>query len=77
MRTPPTKFFSSGYIKDFTDRNGNKITLLAEFAGVLRGNRFRHYLPLEEVDEYVGEVEELCRMIADPEPVPAVLRGPL
>lgn len=50
--------------------------LVAELAGVLRRDRFRRYLSLEEVDEYTGEVKGLCRMVEDPDPVPAVLRDP-
>jgi putative PIN family toxin of toxin-antitoxin system len=50
--------------------------LVAELTGVLRRDRFRRYLSLEEVDEYSGEIEGLCRMVDDPDPVPAVLRDP-
>lgn len=50
--------------------------LLIELAGVLRRDRFRRYLSLDEVEEYVREVERLCRIAADPEVVPAVLRDP-
>lgn len=42
--------------------------------GVLRRDRFRRYLSLEEVEEYVREIEGLCRMVDDPGPVPEVLR---
>jgi putative PIN family toxin of toxin-antitoxin system len=50
--------------------------LVTELASVLRRDRFRRYLSLEEVDEYAGEIEALCRMVDDPDPVPAVLRDP-
>lgn len=48
--------------------------LVAELGGVLRRDRFRRYLSLDEVDEYASEIEGLCRMVDDPDPVPAVLR---
>ena len=44
--------------------------LVAELASVLRRDRFRRYLSLEEVDEYAGEIEGLCRMVDNPDPVP-------
>ena len=47
---------------------------MAELGGVLRRDRFRRYLSLDEVDEYASEIEGLCRMVDDPDPVPAVLR---
>ena len=50
--------------------------LLAELGDVLRRDRFRRFLSLEEVDDCVGEIEALCRMLEDPEPVPQVLRDP-
>lgn len=50
--------------------------LLAELGGVLRRDRFRRYLSLDEVDEYAREIESLCRMVDDPDPVPALLRDP-
>jgi uncharacterized protein len=50
--------------------------LLAELGGVLRRDRFRRYLSLDEVDEYATEIESLCRMVDDPDPVPALLRDP-
>lgn len=50
--------------------------LLAELGDVLRRDRFRRFLSLEEVDDYVGEIETLCGMLEDPEPVPKVLRDP-
>ncbi len=52
--------------------------LLAELAGVLRRNRFRRYFSLDGVDDYVSEIEGLCRMVDDPgfDSVPAVLRDP-
>ena len=49
---------------------------MAELGGVLRRDRFRRYLSLDEVDEYAGEIEGLCRMVDDPDPVPMVLRDP-
>ena len=48
--------------------------LLTELGDVLRRDRFRRYLSLEEVDEYVVEIEGLCRMVNDPDRVPEVLR---
>lgn len=50
--------------------------LLAELGDVLRRDRFRRFLSLEEVDEYIGEIEGLCRLIDDPDPVPKLLRDP-
>ncbi|MGI8776781.1 MAG: putative toxin-antitoxin system toxin component, PIN family [Acidimicrobiales bacterium] len=35
--------------------------LLAELGDVLRRDRFRRFLSLDEVDDYVGEIETLCR----------------
>lgn len=51
-------------------------TLLAELGGVLRRAKFRRYISLAEVDEYLSELEGLCRMVDDPDPVPAVVRDP-
>ncbi len=48
--------------------------LLVELGGVLRRDRFRRYISLEEVDDYLVEIEMLCRMVGDPDPVPQVLR---
>jgi len=50
--------------------------LLSELGGVLRRDRFRRYLSLREVDEYLAELDALCRMVDDPDPVPKVLRDP-
>lgn len=50
--------------------------LLIELGDVLRRDRFRPYLSLEEVDEYVAELEDLCRIADDPYPAPEVLRDP-
>ena len=51
-------------------------TLLTELGGVLRRDRFRRYLSLDEVDAYLSEIEVMCRMVDDPDPVPAILRDP-
>ncbi len=48
--------------------------LLTELGHVLRRDRFRRYLSLDEVDQYLVEIEGLCRMVNDPDPVPEVLR---
>ncbi len=50
--------------------------LLVELGGVLRRDRFRRYLSLDEVDAYLFEIEVLCRMVDDPDPVPQMLRDP-
>ncbi len=50
--------------------------LLIELRGVLRRDRFRPYLSVEEVEEYVAEIQGLCRIVEDPHPVPQVLRDP-
>ena len=50
--------------------------LLIELREVLRRDRFRPYLSLEEVDEYVAEVAALCRLVDDPGAVPKVVRDP-
>ena len=50
--------------------------LLIELREVLRRDRFRPYLSHEEVEEYVAEVEGLCRIVHDPRRVPEVLRDP-
>lgn len=50
--------------------------LLRELGDVLRRQRFRRYLSLEEVNEYVSEIGALCRMVEDPHPIPEVLRDP-
>ncbi|MEO6121063.1 MAG: putative toxin-antitoxin system toxin component, PIN family [Acidimicrobiales bacterium] len=51
-------------------------TLLVELGRVLRRDRFRRYLSLDEVDSYLREIEVMCRMVDDPDPVPAILRDP-
>ncbi len=48
--------------------------LLVELGSVLRRDRFRRYISLEEVDDYLVEIEMLCRMVGDPDAVPQVLR---
>lgn len=50
--------------------------LLSELGNVLRRNRFRRYLSLDEVEEYLAELDALCRMVDDPDPVLEVLRDP-
>ena len=50
--------------------------LLIELRDVLRRDRFRPYLSHEEVDEYVVELEGLCRIVDDPRAVPKVVRDP-
>ncbi len=50
--------------------------LLIEVHEVLRRDRFRQYLSREEADEYVVELERLCRIVDDPDPVPEVVRDP-
>ena len=40
--------------------------LLAELRGVLRRDRFRRFLSLEEVDEHVDETARLCEVADDP-----------
>ncbi|MGH9155049.1 MAG: hypothetical protein ACRD1K_04195 [Acidimicrobiales bacterium] len=43
---------------------------------VLRRDRFRRYLSFDEVDAYLLEIEVLCRMVDDPDPVPQILQDP-
>jgi putative PIN family toxin of toxin-antitoxin system len=52
------------------------IHLLAEIRDVLRRPRFRRFLSLTEVDELIDEIGGFCRVEADPEPGPPVLRDP-
>jgi len=40
--------------------------LITELADVLRRDRFRKYLSLEEVEEYVAEIKAVCRTVDDP-----------
>ncbi|MDP9418591.1 MAG: putative toxin-antitoxin system toxin component, PIN family [Actinomycetota bacterium] len=50
--------------------------LIAELGDVLRRDRFRRYLSLDEVEEYVTQIGGLCRPADDPDEVPAFLRDP-
>jgi putative PIN family toxin of toxin-antitoxin system len=50
--------------------------LITELGDVLRRGRFRRYLSLDEVDEYVNEIRGLCRPAVDPDEVPEVVRDP-
>jgi putative PIN family toxin of toxin-antitoxin system len=50
--------------------------LLAELAGVLRREKFRAYLSLDEVSEYVEGLAVLAETVADPGSAPRVSRDP-
>jgi uncharacterized protein len=50
--------------------------LLAELAGVLSREKFRAYLSLDEVGEYVEGLALLAETVADPREIPSVSRGP-
>ncbi|MDP9403412.1 MAG: putative toxin-antitoxin system toxin component, PIN family [Actinomycetota bacterium] len=50
--------------------------LIPELGDVLRRGRFRRYLSLDEVEEYVTEIGGLCRPADDPDEVPEVVRDP-
>lgn len=49
---------------------------LALVAGDLRRDRFRRFLSLQEVDERAGEIEGLCRLVDDTDPVPVEVLTP-
>lgn len=48
--------------------------LIAELGDVLQRERSRRFLSVEEAEEYVGEIKAMCRMVADPQAVPRLLR---
>jgi putative PIN family toxin of toxin-antitoxin system len=50
--------------------------LITELGDVLRRDRFRRYLSLDEVEEYVTEIGGLCRPADDLDEVPEVVRDP-
>ena len=50
--------------------------LIAELGDVLRRERFRRFLSVEEAEEYAAEIEGMCRIVADPPSVPRMLRDP-
>jgi len=50
--------------------------LLAELGGVLRRDRFRAWLDLDQVASFLAEVERLAEVSDDPERVPAVSPDP-
>jgi predicted nucleic acid-binding protein len=45
-----------------------------ELTDVLRRERFRRFLSLDEAEQYAAEVEGMCRMVEGPGAVPQVLR---
>jgi uncharacterized protein len=50
--------------------------LLAELAGVLRREKFRAYLSLDDAIEYVEGLAVLAETVADPQDAPSVSRDP-
>lgn len=48
--------------------------LLTELREVLRRDRFRDYLSMDEVEEYVDEIGRLCRVVGDPDVAPGRVR---
>jgi len=50
--------------------------LLAELLGVLRRERFRRYVTIEEVDDYVAGLASRGEMLADPADIAPIARDP-
>lgn len=48
--------------------------LLTELRELLRRERFRDYLSMDEVDEYVDEIRRLCQVVSDPDATPGRVR---